>query len=89
METKSSVRTIFFQFKNLVENQFQLKIKSVYSDNDGEFVVLKHYFKTNRINHYTTTLHTPQQNDISYRRHRHLVEINFTLLHNASLSLQY
>jgi hypothetical protein len=45
METKSSVRIIFPQFKNLVENRFQLKIKSVYSDNGGEFVALKHYLQ--------------------------------------------
>jgi hypothetical protein len=89
METKSSVRIIFPQFKNLVENRFQLKIKSVYSDNGGEFVALKHYFTTNGISHYTTAPHTPQQNGVSERRHRHLVETGLTLLHDASLPLQY
>jgi transposase InsO family protein len=89
METKSSVRIIFPQFKNLVENRFQLKIKSVYSDNGGEFVALKHYFTTNGISHYTTAPHTPQQNGVSERHHRHLVETGLTLLHDASLPLQY
>ena len=89
METKSSVRIIFPQFKNLVENRFKLKIKSIYSDNSGEFVALKHYFTTNGINHYTIAPHTPQQNGVSERRHRHLVETGLTLLHDASLPLQY
>jgi transposase InsO family protein len=89
METKSSVRIIFPQFKNLVENRFKLKIKSIYSDNSGEFVALKHYFTTNGINHYTIAPHTPQQNGVSERRHRHLVETGLTLLHVASLPLQY
>jgi transposase InsO family protein len=89
METKSSVRIIFPQFKNLVENRFQLKIKSIYSDNGGEFVALKYYFTTNRISHYTTAPHTPQQNGVSERRHHHLVETGLTLLHDVSLPLQY
>ena len=33
METKSQLSMIFPQFKHLVENQFQSKIKSIYSDN--------------------------------------------------------
>jgi len=89
MKTKLSVHTIFPQFKNLVENRFQLKMKSVYLDNGGEFVALKHYFTTNGISHYTTALHTSQQNGVSERRHRHLVETGLTLLHDASLPLQY
>lgn len=60
METKSSVRTIFPLLKNLIENRFQLKIKSIYSDNGGEFVFLKHYFTTNGISRYTTAPHTSQ-----------------------------
>lgn len=89
MKTKSSVRTIFPQFKILVENRFQLKIKFVYLDNGGEFVVLKYYFTFNGINHYTTTPYTPQKNGVSERRHRHLVETGLTLLHDAFLVLQY
>ena len=44
METKSQVSVIFPQFKHLVENRFQSKIKSIYSDNGGEFVALKKIF---------------------------------------------
>ena len=44
METKSQLSMIFPQFKHLVENQFQSKIKSIYLDNGGEFVALKFFF---------------------------------------------
>ena len=89
MSNKSCVSRIFPQFKHLVEKTFHTKIKSIYSDNGGEFVALKQYFFIHRINHYTTTPHTPQQNGVSERHHRHLVETGLTLLHDASLPLSY
>ncbi|KAJ0027681.1 hypothetical protein Pint_36319 [Pistacia integerrima] len=89
MPTKSSVSSIFPQFKNLVETKFQTKTKSVYSDNGGEFVALKNYFSIHGISHYTTAPHTPQQNGVAERRHRHLVETGLTLLTNADLPLSY
>jgi IS30 family transposase len=58
MAAKSSVSSIFPQFKHLVETKFQAKIKSVYSDNGGEFVALKNYFSIHGISHYTTAPHT-------------------------------
>jgi histone deacetylase 1/2 len=89
MSNKSCVSRIFPQFKHLVEKKFHTKIKSIYSDNGGEFVALKQYFSIHRISHYTTTPHTPQQNGVSERHHRHLVETGLTLLHDASLPLSY
>ncbi len=89
MATKSDVSSIFPQFKNLVENKFQTKIKSLYLDNGCEFIALKQYFSIHGISHYTTAPHTPQQNGVSERRHRHLLETGLTLLHDASLPLPY
>jgi histone deacetylase 1/2 len=89
MTNKSCVNRIFPQFKHLVKNKFHTKIKSIYSDNGGEFVVLKQYFSVHGISHHTTASHTPQQNGVSKRRHRHLVETSLTLLHDASLPLSY
>jgi transposase InsO family protein len=89
METKSGVATIFPQFKTLVENRFQCKIKTIYSDNGGEYVRLKSFFSLHGISHLTTAPKTPQQNGVSERRHRHLVETGLTLLHDANLPLTY
>lgn len=66
------------QFKTLVENRFQCKIKTIYLDNWGEYVSLKSFFSLHGISHFTIAPHTPQQNGVSERRHRHLVEMGLT-----------
>lgn len=67
---KSHVSTIFPICKNLVENQLNVKIKHLYSNNGGEYIKLRPYL---------------QQQGISERKHRHLVETTRCLLHHASL----
>jgi len=89
MATKSSVSSIFPQFKHLVETKFQAKIKSVYSDNGDEFVALKNYFSIHGISHYTTAPHTPQKNGVVEQHHRHIVETGLTLLKDADLPLSF
>jgi transposase InsO family protein len=89
MTHKSNVQTIFPQFRNLVENKFNTKIKCLYSDNGGEYIGLKSYLSIHGISHYTTAPHTPQQNGMSERRHRHLVETGLTLLTDAHMPLSY
>ena len=80
---------IFPQFKNLVEKRFQAKIKSLYSDNGGEYISLKPFLSIHGISHYTTAPHTPQQNGVSERRHRHIVETGLSLLTYVSLPLTF
>jgi transposase InsO family protein len=89
MVTKSSVSIIFPHFKKFVETHFQKSIKTLYSDNGGEFIALKSYLLHHSISHYTTAPYTPQQNGVSERRHRHLVETGLTLLHDAHLDFSY
>ena len=89
MVTKSGVSKIFPHFKRFVGTRFQKSIKTLYSDNGGEFIALKSYLLLHGITHYTTAPHTPQQNGVSERRHRHLVETGLTLLHNAHLDFSY
>lgn len=59
MKFKSDVALIFPIFKNIVENQFNCKIKNFYSDNGGEFIKLKSFFQHHGIIHLTTPPHTP------------------------------
>ena len=89
MVTKSDVSKNFPHFKRFVETRFQKSIKTLYSDNGGEFIALKSYLLLHGITHYTTAPHTPQQNGVSERRHRHLVETGLTLLHDAHLDFSY
>ena len=60
MINKSGVSQIFPQFKKFVENRFQNSIKTLYSDNGGEFLALKQFLLTHGIAHFTTAPHTPQ-----------------------------
>ena len=89
MATKSGMSTIFSHFKKLVETHLQTKIKNLYSDNGREFIALKSFLLVNGIGHYTTAPHTPQQNGVSERRHRHLIKIGLTLLYDTSLPFPY
>lgn len=45
LKQKSQVKKIFIVFKGLVENQFQNKIGTLFSDNGGEYIALDHIFK--------------------------------------------
>jgi hypothetical protein len=85
LKFKSDVSVIFPIFKNIVENKFNCKIKSFYSDNGGEFIKLKSFFQHHGIEHLTTPPHTPQHNGLCERKHRHLLETTRCLLHQASL----
>ena len=63
--------------------------KKLYSDNGGMYTSFKPFLSLHGISQYTTAPHTPQQNGVSKRRHRHLVETGLTLLHDANLPLSY
>jgi transposase InsO family protein len=89
METKSSVSNIFPQFKKFVETRFQKPLKTLYSDNGGEFIALKSYFLRHGITHYTTAPYTSQQNGVFERRHLHIVETGLTLRTGPMLFRQH
>jgi hypothetical protein len=59
MVKKYDVSKIFSKFKNFVETQFQTKIKSLYSDNGGEFITLRSFLSHSGIGHYITAPDTP------------------------------
>ncbi|KAL4591254.1 hypothetical protein LXL04_004212 [Taraxacum kok-saghyz] len=86
---KSDVSKIFPQYKLLVEKFFQKPIISMFTDNGGEYQALIPLFQSMRISHYTTPPHTPEQNGIAERRHRHIVETGLALLHFAGLPLSF
>ncbi|KAJ9560019.1 hypothetical protein OSB04_005179 [Centaurea solstitialis] len=89
IKLKSDVSKLFPQFKLLVEKFFQTPIVSIFTDNGGEYVGLLPFLQSNGISHYTTPPHTPEQNGIAERRHRHIVETGLTLLHYSGLPLKF
>ncbi|KAJ0545685.1 putative RNA-directed DNA polymerase [Helianthus annuus] len=89
MKHKSDVSLLFPQFKVLVENFFQTPLISLFTDNGGEYIGLTAYLQAQGISHFTTPPHTPEQNGVAERRHRHIVETGLSLLHYAHLPLSF
>lgn len=80
LKRKSDVKTTFIAFKPLVENRFQTRLGTLFSDSGGEFVALREYLAFNGISHLTSPPHTLQYNGVSEKKHRQIVETGLTLL---------
>ncbi|KFK44388.1 hypothetical protein AALP_AA1G251100, partial [Arabis alpina] len=89
LKLKSQVKDTFIAFKSLVENRFQTRIGTLYSDNGGEYIALRGFLSTHSISHFTSPPHTPEHNGLSERKHRHIVEMGLTLLSTASVPKKY
>ena len=89
MKKKSDTSLLFPKFKALVENFFNTKIKTLFSDNGGEYEKLTSYLAAHGITHLTSPPHTPEHNGYAERRHRHIVETSLALLTHASMPLKY
>jgi len=86
---KSEVLDVFQRYKSIVENYFNQRIVTLYSDNRGEYSALKAFLSKTGITHLTKPPHTPELNGYSERRHRHIVETGIALLTHASLPLSF
>ena len=89
LKQKSHVHEVFVKFKALVGNQFQSKLRTLYTDNGGEYIALAKFLSSHGISHFTTPPHTPEHNGIAERRHRHIVETGLALLSHASMPKSY
>jgi len=89
LKHKSDVHEVFTRYKAIVENYFQHRIITLYTDNGGEYLGLRNFLSKAGITHMTTPPHTPELNGYSERRHRHIVETGLTLLSHASLPLTF
>uniref|UniRef100_A0A2N9ISJ0 Integrase catalytic domain-containing protein n=1 Tax=Fagus sylvatica TaxID=28930 RepID=A0A2N9ISJ0_FAGSY len=91
LKHKSDVLTTFTHFKNTIENQLSKKIKFLRTDCGGEYTSNEFiaYCNSHGITHQLSCPHTPQQNGIVERKHRHIVECAITLLSHASLPITH
>ncbi|MBW0555707.1 hypothetical protein O181_095422 [Austropuccinia psidii MF-1] len=76
LSAKSECFESFVKFQSLVENLKGRTIKTVVSDNGGEFVNsrFKHLFDVKGIQHLPTAPYTPQQNPVAERGNQSLLE---------------
>jgi len=89
LKSKSETFTVFQHFKAMVENQFNSKIKGIQSDWGGEYRSFTSFLATHCISHRLICPHTHHQNGVVERKQCHIVELDLTLLHYASLPLTF
>ena len=81
----------FKAFKALVENETNLKIKCLRSDNGGEFTAneFNEYCETHGIKRQFSTPKNPQQNGVVDRKNMTVQEETKTILNQAKLPDNY
>lgn len=91
LKEKTQVFNTFVQFKTLVENQTGLKIKRIRTDNGREYChkTFDNFLSKYGIIHETTIPYTPEQNGVSERLNRTLVEKARTMLKDSGLQKRY
>lgn len=91
IKTKDEVLPVFKRFKSLVEQQTDLKIKRLRSDNGREYVnnQFQTFIKNHGIEHQTTVPYTPQQNGVAERANRTIMEAARCMLQDAGLEKRY
>lgn len=87
LKHKDEVFEKFQEWKNLVENQFGCKVKTLRSDNEGEYTSnqFENFLKSEGIIHELSIPRTPEQNGVSERLNRTLMEMVRAMLIDSGL----
>lgn len=91
MKERSELFTIFEKFCTEIRNQFNQSIRMLRSDNAKEYFSgqFNNFMTSHGIIHQSTCPHTPQQNGIAERKHRHIIETARTLLLSANAPIKF
>lgn len=91
LKEKNQALRYFKEFQSMVENQKGTKIKTLRTDNGGEFCsdMMENYLKETGIIHQKTNPYTPEQNGLSERFNRTIVERARCLLFDAKLEKSF
>ena len=89
METKNEVSRKFKEFKAFIENRSKIKIKTLRSDNGGEYTSkeFEAFCKEAGIKRELTTPYNPQQNGVVERKNRTIMEAVKTMIHDQELPM--
>ena len=89
LKSKDEVFSKFKEFKALIENHTEKKIKTFRSDNGGEFTSneFKELCKDSGIKRELSTPYNPQQNGVAERKNRTIMEVARDMLHDQDLPM--
>ncbi|KAH9744520.1 retrovirus-related pol polyprotein from transposon RE1 [Citrus sinensis] len=89
LTAKSNTLSVFTNFKNMIENSLEKKIKCLQTDWGGEFRSFVPYLASQGIQFRHPCPYIHHQNGKVERKHRHIVETGLTLLAQAHLPLKF
>lgn len=91
LKGKDEVLNYFKDFKRYVENQTDLKIKTLRTDNGREYINVEfsNFLRQTGIKHETTVVFTPEQNGVAERYNRTIVEKARCMIFDANLDLNF
>ena len=87
LKEKSEVFEKFKEFKALIENLSEKKIKTLWSDNGGEYTSkeFEAFCKYARIKRELTTPYNTQQNGVAERKNRTIMEAVKTMIYDQDI----
>ena len=82
LHDKSEVASCFKKFAKRAQNEFEVKLKKIRSDNEKEFdnTNIEAYCDKVGIKHEVSTTYTPQQNGVVERKNLTLITLARTML---------
>ena len=91
IKLKSDVCVVLQNFFCLVQTQFHSKVQVIRTDNGSEFVNAEcnKLFTSLGIVHQRTCIHTPQQNGIAQRKHKHILEVARAIKFQGHISIKF
>ena len=91
LRQKSDAFEAFKNFKAAAENQSEKRIKTLRSDNGGEYTSkeFEAYLKKSGITHQKTAPYTPEQNGVAERANRTIIEMARAMLHDSKLEYEF
>lgn len=91
LKDKSDAAQTFKNFHSMIQTQFQAKIQILHTDNGREFfnTSLSQFLSHHGIIHQSSCVYTPQQNGVSERKNRHLLEVAQSLMFTTNVPKQF